>query len=122
MKSARIWGVLICATLAADPLLARDNLSCESSAVANMKALVVDVQQAALRDDFKAAENTIVELETAWIVAEPELRQVDEVRWKEADIAVSNAVASLQRPRPERDSSLKAVLTLRNAVVSFCGD
>ncbi len=122
MKSARIWGVLICATLAANPLLARDNLSCESSAVARMKALLAVVQQAARQEDFKAAENTIVDLETAWIVAEPELRQVDEMRWKEADIAVSNAVASLQRARPERDSSLKAVLTLRNAVVSFCGD
>ncbi len=122
MKSARIWGVVISATLAANPVLAKENFRCESSAVARMKVLLAVVQQAAIQEDFKAAEKTIVDLETAWIVAEPDLRAVDEVRWKEADIAVSNAVASLQRARPERDSSLKAVLTLRNAVVSFCGD
>ena len=122
MKSARIWGAIISATLAAHPLLAKESFRCESSAAAHMKALVAEAQQATLRGDFKAAENTIVDLETAWIVAEHELRSVDEVRWKEADNALSNAVASLQRARPGRDSSLKAVLTLQNALISFCKD
>lgn len=122
MKSTIIWGVLISATLSANPLLAKENFRCESSAVAHMKALIAEVQQSAMQDDFKAAENTIVDLETAWIVAEPDLRPVDEVRWKEADNALSNAVASLQRARPGRDSSLKAVLTLQNALISFCKD
>jgi hypothetical protein len=120
MKSAINWVVLISATLAANPLLAKENFRCESSAAANMRALGSEVQQAAMREDFKAAENTIVDLETAWIVAEPDLRPVDEVRWKEADNALSNAVALLQRARPGRDSSLKAVLTLQNALISIC--
>ena len=122
MKSIMIWWVLISATLTAHPLLAKESFRCESSVAAHMKALVADAQRATLRDDFKAAENTIVDLETAWIVAEHELRSVDEVRWKEADNALSNAVASLQRARPGRDSSLKAVLTLQNALISFCKD
>ncbi len=122
MKSTIIWGVLISATLSSNPLLAKENFRCESSAVAHMKALLAVVHQSAMQDDFKAAENTIVDLETAWIVAEHDLRPVDEVRWKEADNALSNAVTSLQRARPGRDSSLKAVLTLQNALINFCKD
>lgn len=106
--------------LVATPLLAKEDLHCKRPAAVRVANLIGNVQQAALQGDFKVAENAMVELETAWIIAESDLRPIDEAHWKATDTAVFNAVALLQRARPEREQALQAVQSLQAAFIAFC--
>lgn len=120
MASTKISGVLVAIMLASAPSIANANTPCKSSAAAHLTAIADHVKQSIIEGDFQAAENAIVELQTAWIIAESDLRTVDEARWKIVDDAVFNAVATLQRPRPNRDAALKTAGSLLQAMARYC--
>jgi hypothetical protein len=70
--------------------------------------------------DFSSAENRMVEFETAWAIAESDLRQRDEVQWSAINNAVSSAISALQRSRPDQSSASRAVKALVETLKRPC--
>lgn len=120
MVSMNVIGLLTAIMLASAPSIAMADRLCKSSAAAHLTVIADHVEQSIIEGDFQAAENAIVELQTAWIIAESDLRTVDEARWKIVDDAVFYAVATLQRPRPNRDAALKTAGSLLQAMARYC--
>lgn len=120
MVSMKALGLLAAIMLASAPSIAIADTLCKSSAAAHLTVIADHVQRLIIEGDFQTAENAIVELQTAWIIAEPDLRTVNEARWKMVDDAVFNAVVTLQRPRPNRDAALKTAGSLLQAMARYC--
>lgn len=86
----------------------------------NFHLMAADMLARVAMRDFASAENRIVEFETAWALAEPDLRHRDEEQWSAINYATYSAISALQRARPNQMSASKAVTSLVETLKRPC--